>query len=95
MTPADKESEAGVRAKRTVDTSASNPHRGPSHHHVSVRLQQPIIDRMDALVPALSTPWRAATRSDVLRALISEGLEVLEARHAAKPKGRRASEPDA
>ena len=81
-------------AKRTADKPVSGPRRGPSHH-VSVRLQQPILDRVDALIPSLSTPWHAVNRSDVLRALIVEGLGVFEARHAAKPKGRRASEPDA
>ena len=81
--------------KSTAENPASDPPQGPSHHHVSVRLQRPIIDRVDALIPAISTPWCTATRSDALRAVIVEGLEVLEARHAAKPKGRRGSEPDA
>src|SRR5262249_23078615 len=88
------ESEAGMSAKRTADTPAPGSRRGP-FHHVSVRLQQPTIDRVDALIPAMSTPWCAARRSDVLRAVIVEGLEVLEARPAAKPKGWRASGPDA
>ena len=73
---------------------ASGARRGSSHH-VSVRLNRELLGRVDALIPALSTPWCAAKRSDVVRALIAEGLEVFEARHAAKPKGRRASEPDA
>ena len=81
-------------AKRPADKPVSGPPQGPSHH-VSVRLNRAITDRVDALIPALSTSWRPAKRSDVLRALIDEGLEAFEARHAAKPKGRRGSEPDA
>lgn len=82
-------------AKRTAATPASDPHRGPRRHQVSVWLDQATLDRVAALMPAMSTPWRAATRSDVLRALIAAGLEVVEDRHATKPKGGRAPEPDA
>lgn len=43
--------------------------------HVAVRLDEETLAQVDALVPALSTPWRRARRSDVLRALIHAGLE--------------------
>ena len=46
--------------------------------HVAVRLDEQTLARVDALIPNLSTPWRAAKRSDVLRALILAGLDVLE-----------------
>ena len=72
-------------AKRTADTPESGSRRGPSPH-ISLRLDLSTLGRVDAFIPAMSTPWRAAKRSDVLRALILEGLQVLEARHAAKPK---------
>lgn len=52
--------------------------------HISVRLNQPILDRIEALILAMSTPWRPANRSDVLRAVIMAGLDVLEAEHAGK-----------
>jgi hypothetical protein len=61
--------------------------------HVAVRLDEQTLARVDALIPALSTPWRHAKRSDVLRALIHTGLEV-EARSGpewlAPPKKKRA-----
>ncbi len=43
--------------------------------HVAVRLDEQTLSRVDALIPSLSTPWRKAKRSDVLRALIHAGLE--------------------
>jgi hypothetical protein len=43
--------------------------------HVAVRLDERTLARVDALIPALSTPWRPAKRSDVLRAVIHAGLE--------------------
>jgi len=43
--------------------------------HVAVRLDDETIARVDALIPLLSTPWRRARRSDVLRALILAGLD--------------------
>jgi hypothetical protein len=42
--------------------------------HVAVRLDDETIAQVDALIPAFSTPWRPARRSDVLRALIRAGL---------------------
>ena len=69
--------------KRTGGKPASG--REPTRH-VSLRLDLSTLSRVDGLIPAVSTPWRAAKRSDVLRAIILEGLQVLEARDAAKPK---------
>jgi hypothetical protein len=43
--------------------------------HVAVRLDEQTLVRVDALIPSLSTPWRKAKRSDVLRALIHAGLQ--------------------
>ncbi len=45
-----------------------------STRHVSVRLSAETIARVDALGPLFSTPYRPATRSDVLRALILSAL---------------------
>jgi hypothetical protein len=58
--------------------------------HVSVRLDDPSIVRLDALLPMFGTPWRKATRSDALRAIILDGLPRFEARQnePAKPAGR-------
>ena len=42
--------------------------------HVAVRLDEETLAQVDALIPQLSTPWRRAGRSDVLRALIHAGL---------------------
>jgi|HubBroStandDraft_4_1064222.scaffolds.fasta_scaffold537361_2 hypothetical protein len=50
--------------------------------HVAVRLDEPTLAQVDALIPVLSTPWHKAKRSDVLRALIHAGLE-LQARGGA------------
>ena len=50
-----------------------------STNHVSVRLDAEIIARLDALAPQLSTEFRLATRSDVLRALILTALASAEA----------------
>jgi len=51
--------------------------------HVAVRLDEPTIARLDALLPLYALPGRAATRSDGLRAVILAGLE-LEERRAAR-----------
>lgn len=50
-----------------------------SPHHVSVRLDDALLARIDALRTKLSTPWHEATRSDVLRALVKLGLDAAEA----------------
>lgn len=43
-------------------------------NRVTTRLDASMIGRVDALIPALSTPWREANRSDALRKLILSGL---------------------
>ena len=64
--------------------------------HVAVRLDNPTLERVDALKDVLSTAWHEATRSDILRALILTGLEHLEQEHRgalAKPKKGAGGEP--
>lgn len=56
--------------------------------HVAVRLDEPTIARVDALLPLYALPGRDATRSDGLRAVILAGLEIEEGRAA-----RRAASP--
>jgi Arc/MetJ-type ribon-helix-helix transcriptional regulator len=51
---------------------------GDSRTHVSVRLAQSQIDRIDALAKRCSTRWRDETRSDVLRFLLIQSLERME-----------------
>lgn len=48
--------------------------------HAAVRLDEPTIARLDALLPLYALPGRPATRSDGLRAVILAGLEVEERR---------------
>ena len=43
------------------------------------------MNRLDALIPAMSEQWRTVTRSDVMRAAIAEGLPILEARYGGRP----------
>jgi hypothetical protein len=47
---------------------------GPKRTHVSVRLAVSEIERVDAFIHLCSTPWHEGTRSDVLRALLIQGL---------------------
>jgi hypothetical protein len=56
--------------------------------HVSVRLDDPTIARLDALIPAFSQPWLRAKRSDVLRAALLAGLPVIEVEKAGE-RGRK------
>jgi|HubBroStandDraft_2_1064218.scaffolds.fasta_scaffold793416_2 hypothetical protein len=56
-------------------------------NHVSVRLDVETMARVDALAPAFSTEWHAATRSDILRALILDSLERYE-RGGSDPQAR-------
>lgn len=65
-----------------------------STSHVSVRLDAETIARVDALAPQLSTQWRPATRSDVLRALILTALDRPEALgHPGPPRSPTRSPP--
>ena len=45
-----------------------------SNSHVSVRLSNERIARVDALIPRFSTEWVTVTRSDVMRALLEYAL---------------------
>src|SRR4051794_19659674 len=49
--------------------------------HVAVRLDGDTLSRIDALKDVLSTAWHEATRSDVLRAVILNGLGSMEVEH--------------
>jgi hypothetical protein len=48
--------------------------------HVAVRLDEPTIARLDALLRLYALPGRDATRSDGLRAVILAGLLIEEER---------------
>lgn len=64
--------------------------------HVTVRLDAETIARLDALIPALSTPWLRARRADVLRRVILSGVIALEQLRGVKPpagKAPRAKRP--
>ena len=47
-------------------------------YQFAIRLDDDLLDRIDALVPKLSTPWHEATRTDVIRACLLEGLPKIE-----------------
>jgi hypothetical protein len=55
-------------------------HRPVMHDHVTCRVDDPTRARIDALIPIFSTPWREATLGEVVRALLLEGLAVVERR---------------
>jgi hypothetical protein len=57
--------------------------------HVAVRVDLDTLARIDAQVPALSTPWHTAKRSDALRLLIVTGLDTIEARSKRPPRKPR------
>lgn len=50
--------------------------------HVTCRIDDPTRERIDALIPAFSTRWREAKLGEVVRALLLEGLDVVEKRVA-------------
>ena len=50
----------------------------PPAEQISVRVDDAIIARIDALLPFFSEPARDSTRSDVLRAAILLGLDNFE-----------------
>jgi hypothetical protein len=50
----------------------------PPKVNVAVRLAVDLHARLVALAPRLSTRWRDATLSDVLRAILVIGVEVVE-----------------
>jgi len=51
----------------------------------AVRLSEPLRERLEALIPALSIPGHEATQSDVLREVIIAGLPVVEKAYGTKP----------
>jgi hypothetical protein len=61
--------------------------------HVAVRLDEPTIARLDALLSLYALPGRAATRSDGLRAVILAGLELEEKRAARRAAGGPGGDP--
>ena len=56
-----------------------------SSRHVSVRLANERIGRVDALIPKFSTKYKKVTRSDVMRALIDDALPRFEGEADQKP----------
>jgi hypothetical protein len=61
--------------------------KGQPKGHAAVRLDEPTIARLDALLHLYALPGRPATRSDGLRAVILAGLEVEERRAALRKSG--------
>jgi hypothetical protein len=61
-------------------------------NHVAVRIDDATLAAVDALIPTLSHPWQAATRSDALRYLILAGIAAVEPQEPA-PKGKPARKP--
>jgi hypothetical protein len=61
--------------------------------HVAVRLDEPTIARLDALLSLYALPGRDATRSDGLRAVILAGLEIEERRAAKRTAGGSSNDP--
>jgi len=45
---------------------------------MSIRLDGEVVARVDAIAAARSTEWRRVTRSEVLRELVSVGLDDVE-----------------
>ena len=55
--------------------------------HVAVRVDEKTLARLEAVRARMSPEWRRATQSDVLRAVIFAGLEVMERETPAPRKG--------
>ena len=53
--------------------------------HISVRLTEEQIVRVDDLIPQLSGQYKAVTRSDVLRVLVEDALPRFEKKPDQKP----------
>ena len=49
-------------------------HPGPPTTQIAVRLEDELLEQIDAVAPMLKTPWSTPSRSDVIRACIVEGL---------------------
>ncbi|MFT3764790.1 MAG: hypothetical protein QM820_04630 [Minicystis sp.] len=69
---------AGEDANHSREAPAGSRTRHNLEKHVAVRLDTETIARLDALIPALSTDWIKARRSDVLRRVILCGLATIE-----------------
>jgi len=61
-------------SRRRGSVGRARGERSMKVNHASVRLGPETLTRVDALIPYFKTVGRPATRSDVLRALISSGL---------------------
>jgi len=57
--------------------------------HTAVRVDNETLARIEALRKDMTTAWRDATTSDVLRALIYTGLDIIEKEHAEDAKKKR------
>jgi metal-responsive CopG/Arc/MetJ family transcriptional regulator len=55
--------------------------------HVAVRLEQKLVQEIDAVAEDLTTDWHTANRSDALRMIIIEGLQAY--RQKKGPKGSK------
>ena len=64
-----------------------------SKGHTAVRLDNETLTRVDAARPLLDSQWHDATRSDVLRLLLLDGLQYYEKKYqtelSARPKQSR------
>ena len=56
----------------------SKSKRAPAKEHVSIPMDEADNARLDALTDCFSAPWRKGTRSDVVRALLTQELERAE-----------------
>lgn len=65
----------------TSKDNKSTPHttpRGKQYRHTTVRLDKKTLERIEALRKLLSTDWHTATMTDILRAMIRVGLDIIE-----------------
>lgn len=62
------------------DVSSGMP-RPPSENatQIAIRIPDEWLKRADALIPLITRPGISATRTDVVRAALARGLDVLEA----------------
>ncbi|MFT3769634.1 MAG: hypothetical protein QM820_29715 [Minicystis sp.] len=87
--------------KRTNRKTRAAPQRGAAvrrakepTERIALYLAASHVDRIEALRPRYSRPWRKATRSDVLRVIILRGLDAIEeqdtpAQSSARPRVTR------
>jgi hypothetical protein len=66
----------------------STPRR---HEHTAVRLDAETLARLRALREPFSTFWHEATTSDILRAVIIAGLEIVERKYTKPEKSSEES----